>query len=210
MGKGKNRIPWHTVLLAALQLEFEDYLDILDFKAEYRLTSEPLRIDVLIIRKDTETVIASPLASIFRTINIFEYKSPADKLTADRFYKGLVYVLMYKLLNSRKPEKVDMSGISLSFAVKECPQTVMREILNTWRCTVRDPRRKSSSSMAGGYEASLPRHATPFRVPYDPEPCRLSRNSRRIFHCWAVIAHGFVWRNSPAPIGGDIDIQNMV
>jgi hypothetical protein len=45
-------------LLGALQLEFEDCLDILDFKAEHRLTSEPLRIDVL--RKDTETVITSP------------------------------------------------------------------------------------------------------------------------------------------------------
>jgi hypothetical protein len=107
--------PWRARLLGALQLEFEDYLDILDFKAEHRLTSEPLRIDVLIIRKDTETVIASPLASIFRKINIFEYKSPADKLTAGRFYKGLVYVLMYKLLNNRKAEKVDMSDISLKF-----------------------------------------------------------------------------------------------
>jgi hypothetical protein len=48
---------------------------------------------------------------------------------------------MYKLLNNRKSEKVDMPDISLSFAVKECPQTVMREILNTWRCTVREPYR---------------------------------------------------------------------
>jgi hypothetical protein len=62
-------------LFAALQLEFEYYLDLLDFKAEHRLTSEPLRIDVLIIKKDAQTVIASPLAGIFRKINIFSTKA---------------------------------------------------------------------------------------------------------------------------------------
>ena len=139
MSKRKTRIPWHPAMMVALQLELEKYLDVLHFEAEHQLTAQPLRIDVLIIRKDTATVIDNPIAGIFREINIFEYKSPTDKLTVDRFYKGLVYTFMYKLLNNKKPHKLDIVDISLSFVTAEYPELVIKYVKNVWKGEVMEP-----------------------------------------------------------------------
>jgi hypothetical protein len=42
---------WHPAFVDAIQLELEQYLGILEFIPEYQLTTEPLRIDVVIIKK---------------------------------------------------------------------------------------------------------------------------------------------------------------
>ena len=42
------RISWHPAFIQAIQLELEDYLDVLTFETEHQLTTEPLKIDVLI------------------------------------------------------------------------------------------------------------------------------------------------------------------
>ena len=46
--KGKendsSRIPWHPAFVEAIQLELQDYADFLEFKTEFQLTSEPLKI----------------------------------------------------------------------------------------------------------------------------------------------------------------------
>jgi hypothetical protein len=43
-----EKIHWHPAFFQAIQLELADYRDILEFKYEYQLTSEPLRVDTLI------------------------------------------------------------------------------------------------------------------------------------------------------------------
>jgi len=49
---GKSiRLSWHTAFLQAVQLELSDYSDSLEFKYEYLLAGEPLRIDLLIVKK---------------------------------------------------------------------------------------------------------------------------------------------------------------
>jgi hypothetical protein len=44
-------IPWHPAFVQAVKLDLEPYRDSLEFIPEYRLTSEPLQIDVVIIKK---------------------------------------------------------------------------------------------------------------------------------------------------------------
>ncbi|MHC6201768.1 hypothetical protein ACYULU_01075 [Breznakiellaceae bacterium SP9] len=139
MSKRKTKIPWHPAMMVALQLELEKYLDILHFEAEHQLTAQPLRIDVLIIRKDSKTRIDNSIAGIFRKVNIFEYKSPTDKLTVDRFYKGMVYAFMYKLLNNKKSNKLDIVDISLSFVTTECPKSVIAYIRQVWNGEISEP-----------------------------------------------------------------------
>ena len=123
-----DRISWHPAFLRVLQLEFEAYLDVLSFEAEHKLTSDPLSIDVLIIKKDKEAVIDNPIARIFKSRNIFEYKSPTDRLTIDQFYKGLVYVFLYI-----SQERLDITDISLSMAVTQDPKQVLKHIREVWR-----------------------------------------------------------------------------
>jgi len=46
-----SHISWHPAFVEALQMELEAYEDALEFYPEYQLTSEPLRIDCVIIKK---------------------------------------------------------------------------------------------------------------------------------------------------------------
>jgi hypothetical protein len=71
-------IPWHPAFVQAIKLELEQDKDALEFSSEYRLTSEPLEIDVVIIKKAPELTIEKNIARIFKRVNILEYKSPED------------------------------------------------------------------------------------------------------------------------------------
>jgi hypothetical protein len=65
----QEKIPWHPAFVQALQLELEDYADELEFRSEYQLTSEPLRIDVVVVKKKDGVKIDKNIGRIFRTHN---------------------------------------------------------------------------------------------------------------------------------------------
>jgi hypothetical protein len=76
-----DALNWHPAFLQAIQQELFDYRDSLEFKYEYQLNSEPLRIDLLIIKKPENITIGKNIARIFRTDNLLEYKSPEASLS---------------------------------------------------------------------------------------------------------------------------------
>ena len=53
----RKRIAWHPAFFEAIQAEFIDYLDILTFEAEHILNTEPLKIDVLVIKNPKNSVV---------------------------------------------------------------------------------------------------------------------------------------------------------
>ena len=65
-----EKIQWHTAFQQALKAELTEYRDSLDFIEEYRLTTEPLRIDTLIIKKPPGVYIDKNIGRIFRGHNI--------------------------------------------------------------------------------------------------------------------------------------------
>jgi len=69
-------ISWHPAFIEVLKLELDEYKDNLEFFPEYQLTSEPLRIDCVIIKKTKDVEIKKNIATIFKTWNLIEYKSP--------------------------------------------------------------------------------------------------------------------------------------
>ena len=73
--EGKERNQWHGAFYEALRLELHAYRDVLHFENEYRLSREALRMDVLVIKKDGDAVIDKNIGRVFRTHNVFEYKS---------------------------------------------------------------------------------------------------------------------------------------
>ena len=92
---GKEHIAWHPAFIEAIQAELEEYRDVLEFYAELPLTTEPLRIDVLIVRKRADVVIRKNIARIFREHNIIEYKSPEDYVSRSDFQKVQAYAWLY-------------------------------------------------------------------------------------------------------------------
>ena len=72
--QNEEGISWHPAFFEAIQMELDEYSQYLQFIAEYPLTTKPLQIDVVIIKKSRDVPIEKNIASIFRKENIIEYK----------------------------------------------------------------------------------------------------------------------------------------
>jgi hypothetical protein len=112
-------IPWHTAFFEAIQMELDEYSQDLEFISEFPLNSQPLRIDVVIIKKSRDIAIEKNIASIFRKENIVEYKNPLDYVSIGDFYKVYGYACLYSSLN-----KVDIKDLTISFVESRYPREV--------------------------------------------------------------------------------------
>jgi hypothetical protein len=120
------RTIWHPAFLQALKLEFSQYNNFLEYLAEYQLTAEPLRIDVVVIKKPEGLVIEKNIGVIFRAENIIEYKSPGDYVSVWDFYKVYGYACLYAAIN-----QVPVTGLSLTFAGSHYPKELASHLEGT-------------------------------------------------------------------------------
>jgi hypothetical protein len=116
-------INWHPAFYEAIQLELDEYKDVLSFHMEHQLNKAPLKMDLLIIKKDKDAVIGKNIASFFRENNVFEYKSPDTSLSVADFYKAYGYVCLYAAL-----EKLPVTDLTLSFVETRYPRDVLRHL----------------------------------------------------------------------------------
>ncbi|GHT92736.1 hypothetical protein FACS1894140_5190 [Spirochaetia bacterium] len=129
-----DTIPWHPAFFEAIQLELEAYKDVLEFKYEYQLTTEPLRIDTLIVKKPEHVTIDKNFARLFKAENLIEFKSPEDYLSVKDFYKLYAYACLYAAIT---PE-VDVSAITLTFIETKYPRELIKHLQETRKYTVEE------------------------------------------------------------------------
>ena len=125
------QIPWHPAFVEALQLELEAYKDVLEFHPELQLTTEPLRIDCVVIKKKKEVKIEKNIGVIFRTWNLIEYKSPDDYVSVDDFYKVYGYACIYAYLN-----KTLITDLTITFVESHYPEKLINHLKNVRGYTV--------------------------------------------------------------------------
>ena len=89
-------IQWHPGFYGAAELEFLSNKDDLEFQREFNLSKEPIRMDLLIIKKLSDVRMKNEIGYIFRKFNVVEYKSPDDVLSIDDYYKTVGYACLYK------------------------------------------------------------------------------------------------------------------
>ncbi len=80
-------LQWHAAFFAGIQIEFEQEAEHLVFENEHMLSTKPMQLDVLIIKKDKTYKVQKNIGRMFRTYNIVEYKSPDDYLSVDDFLR---------------------------------------------------------------------------------------------------------------------------
>jgi hypothetical protein len=124
-------IPWHTAFFEAIQMELDEYSRDLQFTSEYPLNTQPLRIDVVIIKKSRDILIEKNIALIFRKENIVEYKNPDDYVSVDDFYKVYGYACLYSSLN-----KVDIKDLTLTFVESHYPRELLAHLREVRSYTV--------------------------------------------------------------------------
>ncbi|MDR1095780.1 MAG: hypothetical protein LBL31_05280, partial [Spirochaetaceae bacterium] len=126
-----EKIPWHPAFFQAMRLELEPYKDALEFISEHQLTAEPLRIDVVIVKKAPGVVIDKNIARIFKRVNILEYKSPEDYVSVRDFFKVQGYAALYASLND-----IDIEDMTVSLVETRCPKELFKYLAQNKRYTV--------------------------------------------------------------------------
>ena len=120
-------IKWHSGFCSAMELEFSRYKGLLDFSREFPLSKEPLRIDLLMIKKIKDIVLEIDIGRLFRTYNIIEYKSPKDGLTIDDYIKTVGYAYLYKGLGATV-DAVPLSELTATIVRDTEPTELFKKI----------------------------------------------------------------------------------
>ena len=108
---------WHPAFCGATEWEFKQNRDDLTFEPEHLLSKEPLRMDMLIIKKSPNAVIQNEIGKIFRQHNVVEFKGSGDSLNIDDYHKVIGYACLYKSLGKHVDE----------ISADEVTATIMRE-----------------------------------------------------------------------------------
>jgi hypothetical protein len=130
--RGSGKTPWHPAFCEAVQQELFDYRDSLEFKFEHPLNTEPLCIDLLIIKKHKDVVIDKNIARIFRADNLLEYKSPGDYMSVNDFLKVNAYANLYAAITPG----VKFAELTLTFVEYRHPRKLLKYLTGTRGYTV--------------------------------------------------------------------------
>ncbi len=128
MAEQTDKIHWHPGFYGAAELELLENQSELEFIREYHLGKEPLRVDLLVIKKRPGAVIRNEIGHIFRQHNIVEYKSPDDGLSIDDYYKVTGYACIYKSLGDTV-DAIAASEVTVSFFREAYPRELVRRLL---------------------------------------------------------------------------------
>ena len=127
MAEEVTSIKWHPGFCSAMELEFLQYKGLLDFNREFPLSKEPLRIDLLMIKKIKDVVLDIDIGRLFKTYNIIEYKSPKDGLTIDDYIKTVGYAYLYKGLGATV-DAVPLSELTATIVRDTEPTELFKKI----------------------------------------------------------------------------------
>ena len=122
-----ERDHWHPGFLGAMEIEFRSYRKHLDFDDEHTLSKEPLKMDLLVIKKDRSVAITNQIGNIFRGYNILEYKSPDDGITIDDYYKTMAYAYLYKGLG-KTVDEIPGEELTVTMARDVHPDSLFEKI----------------------------------------------------------------------------------
>ena len=75
MKNAPDKLQWHPAFCAAAGLEFHEDIERLELKPEYNLSKEPIRIDLLIIKEESDDELRMK-SHIMKKYNVIEYKEP--------------------------------------------------------------------------------------------------------------------------------------
>ncbi len=120
-----DRIHWHPGYYGGVECYLTGEKARLSFETEHQLSKEPLRIDMLIIKKKPGAAIKSEIGRIFKGHNLFEVKGAGDSLNIDVYYKVLGYAAIYKSLGESVDEIHD-DDITISFIRETFPQKLFK------------------------------------------------------------------------------------
>ncbi len=92
---------YHPGFVSACQLIWDPKKYNLEFYNEHAITVEPIRTDLLILKREPGAAIPDQIGAFFRTYNFIQFKSESDKFSSDDLFKELSYVFEFKYQHSK-------------------------------------------------------------------------------------------------------------
>ena len=93
------------------------------------LSKEPIRMDLLIIKKLADVRIENELGHIFKKYNVAEFKSPDDALSIDDYYKTVGYACLYKGLGETV-DQIPANELTISIFRESYPREMFEAMKN--------------------------------------------------------------------------------
>jgi hypothetical protein len=110
-------------------MELEQYREFLEFVPEYELTSAPLKIDIVVIKKLKDVAIKKNIARIFRSDNIVEFKSPTDYISVEDFYQVYGYACLYLTKGEEaKVRRPSVTDLTITFVESHYPRDLIAHL----------------------------------------------------------------------------------
>ena len=122
-------IQWHPGFYGAAELEFITNKGDLEFQREFNLSKEPIRMDLLIIKKLSNVKTKNEIGHIFRKFNVVEYKSHDDALSIDDYYKTVGYACLYKGLGETV-DQIPANELTISIFRESYPKEMFEAMKN--------------------------------------------------------------------------------
>ena len=122
-------IQWHPGFYGAAELEFISNKGDLEFQREFNLSKEPIRMDLLIIKKLSNVRTENEIGHIFRKFNVVEYKSNDDALSIDDYYKTVGYACLYKGLGETV-DQIPANELTISIFRESYPREMFEAMKN--------------------------------------------------------------------------------
>ncbi len=122
-------IQWPPGFYGAAELEFLSNKGDLEFQREFNLSKEPIRMDLLIIKKLADVRIENELGHIFKKYNVAEFKSPDDALSIDDYYKTVGYACLYKGLGETV-DQIPANELTISIFRESYPREMFEAMKN--------------------------------------------------------------------------------
>ena len=127
---------WHPAFYADIQIELQEDADNLEFESEHQLGTNPMEIDVLIIKKENNRPVKKNIGKIFRKYNLVEYKSPDDSLSVDDFYKVYGYACFYKT-DVPLVDSIPIQELTITFISEKYPRKLIRHLQEVKKYTIK-------------------------------------------------------------------------
>ena len=122
-----GRTYWHSAICGATEWELKQNKDDLEFEPEHILNKEPIKMDMLVIKKHPNVTIQNEIGRIFRGHNVLEFKGSGDALNVDVYHKVIGYACLYKSMGAHVNER-DANDITVTMIREAYPRELIKSL----------------------------------------------------------------------------------